>query len=284
MKNSKLLSTLALGLMLTSAPAFAATDFNDVPEEEVAKAVVNVLRKNPKIVYEALQQFYKDRDEQKANYNEDELTPLEQKIAVTLKERPILVVNALQIYDQEKQQEELLKTAEIYKKHIAEINQGGLVAGNPDGKYTLVEFFDFSCGYCKQMAPRIKNMIAKNPDLKVIFKPVAFLSPISEVAAKASVAAANQGKFLEMYSRLMGEVRVTEPTIDKIAKELGLDMEKYKKDKDSKETAQILEAHKKTADNIEMKSVPTLVLNGMPLYAIEEVQLQHAIDVLRNAK
>ena len=282
MRKIKLLSTIALSAMLSVAPAYAEVDFNDVPEEEVASAIANVLKKNPKIVYDSLEQFYKDRDAKTAEYKEDGFSPLEQKIAAVLKENPLLLVGALQVYDQEQQQKELMKTANNYKEHLAEINEADIFVGPENAKYTMVEFFDFSCGYCKKMAPKLKNIIEKNPDVKFIFKPVTFLAPISETAAKAAIAAHKQGKYLDMYTRLMAEVRVNEPGIDKIAQEIGLDMEKYKQDMNAPETSAILEKVRGTADKIQMKSVPTLILNGMPLYAVEEVQIQHAIDVLRN--
>ena len=284
MRKTKLLSTVALSLMLAGAPVYAADNFDDVPEEDVARAVINILKTNPKIVYDSLAQYYKERDANKAEYTEENFTPLEKKIAAVLKDNPEILVGALQVYDQEQHQKELLKTAENYKKHVEEINKGEVFAGNAEGKYTLVEFFDFSCGYCKQMAPRIKKIIEKNPDVKVVFKPVSFLSPMSEVAAKAAVAAHKQGKFLEMYGRLMAELRLNEPLVEKIAEEIGLDMAKYKEDFASKETTNLLADFKGTADKIKLKSVPTLIINGLPLYAVEEVQIQHAIDVLRNKK
>ena len=85
-----------------------------------------------------------------------------------------------------------------------------------------------------------------------------------------------------MYVKIMQEVRPNENNIEKIAKDLGLDMDKYKEDYNSKETADLLAKFRSTADKIKISSVPTLVLNGMPLYAVEDVQLQRAIDVLRN--
>lgn len=281
MKKNKLFSTVALCAMMVMGTAQAVESFNDVPEEEVARAIASVLKKNPKIAYDAVLEFRQASEEQRAQYEKTEFSPLEEKIAEVLKENPLLVVGALQVYDQEKQQEELLKTAESYQAYLGEINKADIFAGNENGKYTLVEFFDFSCGYCKQMAPRIKSIIEKNGDVKVIFKPVSFLSPNSELAAKAAVAAHNQGKFLEMYERIMKEVRVNESKLEEIAKDLGLDMARYKEDYKSKETKDLLESFKSTADKIKIKSVPTLILNGMPLYAVEEVQLQHAIDVLR---
>lgn len=270
--------------MLATAPVYAAENFDNVPEEEVAQAVINILKTNPKIVYDSLVKYNQDQKTKQAEYSEENFSPLEKKIAAVLKENPEILVGALQVYDQEQNQKELLKTAENFQKYAKEINKADIFVGKADSKYTLVEFFDFSCGYCKQMAPRIKKIADKNPDVKIVFKPVSFLSPMSEVAAKAAVAAHKQGKYMEMYTRLMAEVRVNEGSIEKMAKEIGLNMEQYKKDFDSKETKDLLAEFKATADKIKMKSVPTLVLNGMPLYAVEEVQIQHAIDVLRNSK
>ena len=79
----------------------------------------------------------------------------------------------------------------------------------------------------------------------------------------------------------MKEIRPNEKAIEKIADDLGLDMEKYKRDYSSNETNNLIKKIRKTADNIKMQSVPTLILNGMPLYAVEEMQIQHAIDVLK---
>jgi protein-disulfide isomerase len=280
MKKIKLLSGVALGLMLAISPVYA-DNLNNAAEEEVSTALRSVLKKNPKIVYDAVLQYRDDVEANKTNYKE-EYTPLEEKVATILKENPAFVVGALQIYEQEQQQKELVDLTKVYREHITEINEGDLIAGNPNGKYTLVEFFDFSCGYCKKMAPHMKKIIDKNPDVKVVFKPVAFLSKSSEYAAKGAIAAARQGKFLDMYVKIMEKNRVTETDLEGIAKDIGLDMEKYKKDYADKKTNEDIEKIKKTADNIGMKSVPTLIIDGMPLYATEEVQIQHAIDVLRN--
>ena len=175
MNKIKLLTTTLMVTLLSYNVAKAANSFDDVAEEDVAVAIASVLKKNPKIAYDAVVE-YKKYKEQNKEPETKKLTPLEEKIAEVLKDNPVLVVGALQIYEQTKQQEELLKRAEDFKKYINDINSDEIYAGNPNGKYVLTEFFDFSCGYCKQMAPKIKKIIDNNPDLKVVFKPVAFLS------------------------------------------------------------------------------------------------------------
>ena len=283
MNKFKLLTTIVISAMLGANVAKAELNPNNMPEEELARALASVLKKNPKIAYDAVVEFGKLKNANKEP-KEEKLTPAEEKIAEILKDNPLLVVGALQIYEQNKQQEEMVKQAENYKLYINEIHSDELYIGNKEGKYVLTEFFDFSCGYCKQMAPRLKKLIEKNPDLKVVLKPLAFLSPSSEASARAAIAASKQGKLLDMYVKIMQEVRPNKDSIKKIAKELKLDMKLYEEDYASEETTKLLARIRKTADNIKVKSVPTLVLNGMPLYAVEDVQLQRAIDVLRNSK
>lgn len=284
MRKTKLLSATALAVMLAfGANTVQAQNWDKVSDEELAKAVVNVLKKDPKIAYDALVKFRKDAEAKKAE-KAKEMTPLEKRVAEILMDNPPIVVGAIQIYEQQEGQKKLMEQAEKYQEYAAEINKADIYAGNPKGKYVLVEFFDFACGFCRQMAPRIDNIIKKNKDVKVVFKPVSFLSPNSELGAKAMVAAQNQGKALEMYKDLMEERVINEPVIDKIARNLKLDMKKFKKDYASKETKELLASIKETADKIGMRSVPTLVLNGLPLYAVEEIQLQRAIDVLRKAE
>ncbi len=283
MNKIKLLTTAALSTMLSYNVAIANTNLDNLAEEEIARSIVSLLKKNPKIAYDAVVEYGKMKKNNE-KYEDKTLTKVEEKLAAVLKDNPAIIVSALQIYEQQKQQEELLKKAETYKAHVADINSDEIYAGNPNGEYVLAEFFDFSCGYCKQMAPHIKSIIEKNPELKVVFKPVAFLSKNSEVAARASIAASKQGKFLDMYLRIMEEVRPNQKSIEKIASDIGLNMEQYKEDYSSNKTNDLLRKIRKTADSIKMQSVPTLVLNGMPLYAVDEMQIQHAIDVLKNGE
>ena len=283
MKKIKLLTTVVISAMLGVNVAKAELNLNDMPEEEIARALSSLLRKNPKIAYDAVVEYSKLKNANK-ELESKKLTLAEEKIAEILKDNPELVVGALQIYEQTQQQEELLKQAENYKLHVNEIQSDELYFGNKDGKYVLTEFFDFSCGYCKQMAPRLKKLAENNPDLKIVLKPLAFLSNTSEVSARAAIAASKQGKLLDMYTKIMQEVRPNENTIKKIAKDLKMDMKLYEEDYASEETTKLLAKIRKTADSIKIKSVPTLVLNGMPLYAVEDIQLQRAIDVLRNSK
>ena len=76
----------------------------------------------------------------------------------------------------------------------------GTVIGNPNGKVTLVEFFDYNCGYCKHALGDLAALMKSNPDMRVILKDFPILSPASVEAAQVAVAARNQFKGDKFWS------------------------------------------------------------------------------------
>lgn len=106
--------------------------------------------------------------------------------------------------------------------------------GPKDAKVTIVEFFDYNCGYCKRSTEWLKEVIdTHGDDVRVIFKETPLLdgrSKTSKNAAKAALAAGRQGKYTVMHFSLMEERSLTEERVLAIAKKAGLDMDKLKED------------------------------------------------------
>lgn len=106
--------------------------------------------------------------------------------------------------------------------------------GPKDAKVTIVEFFDYNCGYCKQSTEWVRQVIDTYPkDVRVIFKELPILdgrSKTSKIAARAALAAARQGKYSTLHFSLMAERSLTAERIDKIAEKAGLDMKKFQED------------------------------------------------------
>ena len=91
-------------------------------------------------------------------------------VEAVLKEKPELVMQAMQAYDAKQREEALKQVEEKIKANAEELNNradDGVIA-NPDGKMVLVEFFDFSCGYCHRVYPALKEIAFKNPDVKIV--------------------------------------------------------------------------------------------------------------------
>jgi protein-disulfide isomerase len=136
----------------------------------------------------------------------------------------------------EKEQAEKLKVAiadnagEIYRAPDASI------AGNPDGDITVVEFFDYNCGYCKRGLEDVVKLVDSDPKVRVVFKELPILSKGSEQAAHVAIAAKKQGKYWELHKAMLGaKGHMDEAAALRIAEKLGLDMDKLKADMTSPE-------------------------------------------------
>lgn len=105
----------------------------------------------------------------------------------------------------------------------------GAVLGNPDGKVTLVEFTDFACTFCRQSVAEVEQLIAANPDLRVVIRELPILSPQSADAARMGLAAAEQGKYPAFHRAMFAAGRPGPETIAAAAQAAGLDMNRARR-------------------------------------------------------
>lgn len=181
-----------------------------------------------------------------------------------LVKNPDVVVQALQTYQQQqmdqarKTMEKTQQTAPKFAKDLFH-DANDPVAGNPKGKITVVEFFDYQCPHCTEMAPVMDELIKSNPEVRVVFKEFPIRGPVSEVAAKAALAANMQGKYFEFHKALMDAHRVlTEEDILKIAQSVGLNVDKLKTDMKSDAVSNQLKATYKLAQGLQLIGTPAL--------------------------
>jgi protein-disulfide isomerase len=134
-----------------------------------------------------------------------------------------------------------LKQAVAQNRAQIEHDPRDFVAGNPNGKVTVVEFFDYRCPYCKAALPEINKLVAANKDIRFVLKEFPILSPTSESAARAAIAAKAQGKYWPVHEALLAEKDLDEAAIDRILRENGVDMARAKIDATSKATTTLLD-------------------------------------------
>lgn len=206
------------------------------------------------------------------------------EIAAALENDPQMIINALQKYEQIQRENQIKEAAKAFQDNIEEINNNPNTpfVGDKDADIVLVEFFDFSCGYCKRLAPAIEQVVASNPDIKVVFKPITFVSPISKYAAQAALAAHKQGKFMPMYKAMLeSPARLTEASINETAQRLNLDMTQFAADVADSQTQNTINEVAQLAEKVQVHGVPFLVLNGTPLQAVDAEGIQAEIDKLK---
>jgi protein-disulfide isomerase len=161
---------------------------------------------------------------------------IEQIVKDYLLQNPQVLVEVQGALEAKMAKEEAEKTKAMVAENAKEIyrHPDAPVAGNPDGDITVVEFFDYNCGYCKRGFHNIRELIEKDKNVRVVFKELPILSKDSEDAAKIALAARAQGKYWELHQALIeSKGRVTEASALEMAGKLGLDVAKLKADKDS---------------------------------------------------
>jgi hypothetical protein len=137
--------------------------------------------------------------------------------------------------------------------------------GPESAPITLVEFADFECPFCAMEAPVLeKAWQAHQTTVRFVYKYfVISAHPHGESAARAAIAAANQGKFWEMHDMLFANRDHLEGAdIDSYAKALGLDMAKFHADMQAPATTDRIERDKKLGESLGVQGTPTIYLNG----------------------
>lgn len=105
------------------------------------------------------------------------------------------------------------------------------VAGNKNGDVTIVEFYDYNCGYCKQVPQVFARLLLEDKNLKIIFKELPILAESSQFASIAAMASIKQNKFMAFHRAMMKNKRqLTEELILKIARDSGLNEDQLLKD------------------------------------------------------
>ena len=135
------------------------------------------------------------------------------------------------------------------------------VAGNKDGDVTLVEFYDYNCGYCKQVPGVLSRLIEEDKNLKVIFKELPILAESSQFASVAAMASMKQGKFSDFHSAMMKNKRpLTEDLILKIARDSGVNEEQLLVDMADPEIESNIMKTKYLVQNIGISGTPGFVI------------------------
>jgi protein-disulfide isomerase len=137
------------------------------------------------------------------------------------------------------------------------------VGGNATGDVTLVEFFDYRCPYCKQVAPALAQLIKEDAKLRFVFKELPVLGPDSVVAARAALAAHKQGKYAAMHEALLRHRgSYDDQAIARIAAEAKLDAARLKADMEKPEITAMLDRNRQLARDLSVTGTPAFVIGN----------------------
>jgi protein-disulfide isomerase len=230
MRHAFAIATLAVALaMPLPSPAQeqsrpALTDMTDVEREAFRSEVRAYLLENPEVLMEAIQILEARRD---TNAKAADVA--------------IIAANREQLFD----------------------GANAWVMGNPNGDVTLVEFSDYRCGYCKRAHPELRELLQRDPNIRLVVKEFPILGPDSVVVARLATAALDldRSKFGTLNDALMDfEGQLTEAAAYQIASHAGYDIAALK------ERAASAEVEARIGDTYALAK--TLGLQGTPSFVL----------------
>lgn len=187
---------------------------------------------------------------------------LETQLHAYLLANPEVIVESVKGMDARRQaaaENEL--TAVITQRHDEIFNDpSSPVGANPNGDVTLVEFFDYNCPYCRRAAPILDSLEQDDKGLRLVFKEYPILGPGSVAAARAALASQKQGKYLAFHKAMMTyQGRISESSSLEVAAEVGLDVERLKKDMQDPAIDETIKRNLALAQALRISGTPTFV-------------------------
>ena len=243
---------LVAGLMLTlGAPFSHAQSISATQRGEIEKIIREFLVKNPDVLQDAMAELEKKQAADEAAKHQAAVTD-----------------NAKEIFSSPRQ----------------------VVAGNPQGDVTFVEFFDYNCSYCKRAMVDMFDLMKNDSNLKVVLKEFPVLGPGSVDAARVAVAVRMQDKtgkkYMEFHQKLLGgRGQADKARALAVAKEIGLDTAKIERDMASDEVRLTLEESLRLAEKLGLNGTPSYVIgNNVVIGAVGHDKLKESISTARCGK
>ncbi|WP_410218939.1 DsbA family protein [Paracoccus sp. (in: a-proteobacteria)] len=150
------------------------------------------------------------------------------------------------------------------------------VLGNPQGNITLTEFFDYNCGFCRQMLPIVQQLVTSDPELRVVYREWPVFGPGSDFAARASLASLPTGRYWRFHAGLLGmRARAEEATVMRVARQVGLDEAELRQGMQSDAVERHISSSHLLAEHMALMGTPTFICGDEAVFGaltLEEMQ------------
>lgn len=195
-----------------------------------------------------------------AGMSDAERKATEAVVRAYILEHPEILTEAAQILQQRETVKRLTAAGDALIKPFA-----GAIAGNPGGDVTLVEFTDYSCGFCRASVPDVQRLIDSDSGVRVVYREVPILSPASREAAKWALAAAKQGKYKAFHDAMFAGEKPSDVSIRAAAQKAGLDMARAAVDAESEAVATEIETNLALMQKVGFGGTPTFIVGDQIL-------------------
>lgn len=158
-------------------------------------------------------------------------------------------------------------------------------AGNPTGDVTIVEFFDYQCGYCRRVHPTLTTLLQQDTGVRLVLKELPILGPGSETAARAAIASLSTqpDKYYAFHAALMqNQAALDEAGVLAIAGGVGLDVDKLRSEMATPRVTGVITANRTLAQTLGVDGTPAFVIgNRLVPGALSLERLQEMVQQQR---
>jgi len=188
---------------------------------------------------------------------------LDQAIHDYLMAHPETILDALKAAQQQADAQAAEQSRRVIATKQKELlnSPDDLVQGNPKGDVTLVEFFDYRCPYCKQVAPSLEALVKEDGKLRIVYKEFPILGEASVYATRVALAAKKQGKYAEFHRAMMAtKGDIGDETVLNVATSLDLDVGKIKTDMNAPDIEKLIDKNYALADALNIQGTPAIII------------------------
>jgi protein-disulfide isomerase len=200
-----------------------------------------------------------------SSFSPDQVKALHAIIKDYLISNPEIMLDVTRELERKQAAEQEAKQRKFMADNKADIfkSAGDFVLGNPKGDITVIEFFDYNCGWCKRAVDDLVKLTKADPRVRVVMKeyPI-FGGPDSVLAAKAATAAIKQNKYWEFHTALMREKQVTAANVFTVAQRVGLDVNRLKTDMADPKVERLIQGNIKIGQELGIEGTPGFVLDS----------------------
>lgn len=217
----------------------------------------------------------------KAPAADEKLSPAQRKaieevVRQVLRDNPEILVEAIHAARAKQETDERTRAAKALSERRKDLerNPTSPVIGNPDGDVTVVEFFDYRCGFCKRAHPTMTELLKSDSKIRVVLKEFPILGPESILASRAALAVhrMDPAKYRPFHDALMTDrAAVSRERVLQIAKSVGIDIGKLEKGLADPAIDAII------GETVELAQA--LGINGTPAFVIGDQIVPGAVDI-----
>jgi protein-disulfide isomerase len=199
---------------------------------------------------------------------------------------PEVILDSVQAYQERSRSAgENLTNAKVQENYEALLASNPPSMGPDDASVTLVEFYDYRCGYCHKVLPTVTRLLKEDNDLRVLFIEFPILSKESELAAKAALAVYNlmPERYFDVHQGLFSQSLSDEEAVYKVLSSLKIDVKRVKKEMQSSAVEDAIAFNRNFAREAGIRGTPAFILNGdyLPGGALPYETLKVAIEKAR---